>query len=106
MREIWDRLGIEWRQRFQKTVFPDGLAYTSEKGFGTVASSRFINILRSVDEGKSQMARPPGVNWNHFLDFIREVQNLAEFEGGVSWPRSFRSLDGRAGSVREESHVF
>ena len=61
MREIWDRLGIEWRQRFQKTVFPEGLGYTSDKGFGTVVSSSFINILCAPEEGKSPMARPPGV---------------------------------------------
>jgi len=27
LREIWGRLGIEWRIRFQNALFPEGLAY-------------------------------------------------------------------------------
>jgi hypothetical protein len=61
MREIWDRMGIEWRQRFQKTVFPDGLSYTSEKGFGTTTTSLYINALRAKEQEESQLARPRGV---------------------------------------------
>jgi len=78
MREIWDRLGIEWRQRFQKTVFPQGLGYTQDGGFGTATSSLFINDLCAEDEEKPLLARPRRVISNLFLGFIGEVQDLAE----------------------------
>ena len=61
MREIWDRLGIDRRQRFQKTVFSGGLDYTSDKGFGTVTSGPFINILQADKREESLMARPRGI---------------------------------------------
>jgi hypothetical protein len=58
MREIWSRLGIEARQQFQYAVFPEGLAYHSKTGLGTIVSSPFINVLRADEAELSQMARP------------------------------------------------
>jgi hypothetical protein len=52
---------IEWRQRFQKAVFPEGLGFTSEKGFGTATSSSFSNALWRREGGKSPMAPPRGI---------------------------------------------
>ena len=61
MREIWDRLDIEWRQRLQNILFPGGLAYDPKEGYRTYTSSLFINKLCAELEGKSPMARPRGI---------------------------------------------
>jgi hypothetical protein len=84
MLEIWDRLEIECRQRFQKTLFPQGLGYTQVEGFGTAASSLFINDLCAGDDEKSQMARPPGVRWNQIAQFLGELQNLNDLLLGAA----------------------
>lgn len=46
LREIWGRLGIEWRIRFQNALFPELLSYGMDEGFGTVVNSCFVNMLR------------------------------------------------------------
>ena len=49
-----------------------------DKGFGTIASSPFINELCAEDDETSQMARPRRVISNLFLHFIGEMRDLAE----------------------------
>ena len=59
--QIWDSLLIDDRQRFQRVLFPGGLAYSAEQGFGTAATSPVTNVLQQNPEGASTLARPPGV---------------------------------------------
>jgi hypothetical protein len=52
---------VEIRQRFQKLLFPEGLSYTKEKGYGTGVSSSLYELLGQIGTDMSDMAPPRGV---------------------------------------------
>ena len=58
---IWDSLLIDDRQRFQRVLFPDGLPYSEEQGFGTLVTSPVVNVLQRKSAGDDKVARPRGV---------------------------------------------
>ena len=76
MPEIWGRLGMESRLQFQNAVFPEGLTFTVENGFGTTASSPFLKVLRADEAEESPMARHPFTSWNSLAEFLRKLTDL------------------------------
>lgn len=55
---ILDKLDLDNRQRFQRVLFPSGLAYSMAEGFGTGASSPIINVIQQKQDVYSRLARP------------------------------------------------
>ncbi len=58
---ILDKLDLDNRQRFQRVLFPSGVAYSMAEGFGTHVTSSFINVLRQNPGADAPMARLRGV---------------------------------------------
>ena len=57
---IWFALSGENQVRFQRVLFPDGLAYSPETGFGTAANHWLFNSLQEIQVEKLQVAPPSG----------------------------------------------
>ena len=55
---LWIDANVEIRQRFQKLLFPEGLSYTKEGGFGTGVSSSVYELLGQIGSDVSQLAPP------------------------------------------------
>jgi len=51
---------LEQKQRFQRILFPEGLAFDGE-GFGTPATCLAFSYLREVSSRKSSLASRTGV---------------------------------------------
>ncbi len=59
-RRMWESASPEQRQRFQKALFPAGLTYSSQNGFGTAETPWFFQWLTAVQSRKSDEASPTG----------------------------------------------
>ena len=59
---LWVQMkDVNRRQRLQKALFPEGLEYGMESGFGTVVSSYPVRVLRGFSAESSKMAPPRGI---------------------------------------------
>jgi len=58
---LWIDASVEIRQRFQKLLFPEGLSYTKEDGFGTGVSSSVYELLGTFGTDVSALAPPRGI---------------------------------------------
>lgn len=47
--EFWNRAPIQIQKRVQNTIFPDGLQYDFEKGFGTVKVNESYQLIDKID---------------------------------------------------------
>jgi site-specific DNA recombinase len=57
---LWMDAGVESRLRLQRVVFPDGLTYSAEAGFGTPISSSFFNLSEEFGCMDSSLVSPMG----------------------------------------------
>src|SRR3989344_1161210 len=57
----WLNLAPTLRARFQKLVFPQGITYDRETGFGNVVLGRIFNLNYQHTLTKSPLVDPPGV---------------------------------------------
>ena len=54
----WFDLSSQLRPRFQKLVFPDGISYDKEKGFGTAKLGLIYKLNQQSDSSKSLVVDP------------------------------------------------
>jgi DNA invertase Pin-like site-specific DNA recombinase len=59
-RRLWTEGTLEQRQRLQKLLFPKGVTYSTESGFGTTETSLFFRWLALVQDKKDALASPTG----------------------------------------------
>lgn len=57
---LWTDSTIENRQRLQQVLFPDGLVYSKQDGFGTTPTSSAFNALADFHTSESNLASPMG----------------------------------------------
>lgn len=57
----WIDLPAQLRPRFQKLVFPEGIPYSREKGFGTAKLGYIYEEIAKSGGKKSQVVDPPGI---------------------------------------------
>ena len=69
---FWFDLKPELRPRFQQLVFPDGLPYTREKGFGTAKLGLIYEMYQASKGDKSQLVHHTGFGWNRVMAYIIE----------------------------------
>jgi hypothetical protein len=48
--EFWNRAPIQIQKRVQHTIFPDGLRYDFEKGFGTVKVNESYQLIKKIPD--------------------------------------------------------
>ena len=59
---LWVKMEeLDHRQRLQKALFPEGLAYDQKNGFGTAINSYPVDMLREFSADFSRMAPPRGI---------------------------------------------
>ncbi len=59
---LWYKMTqVDRRQRLQRALFPDGLVYHQEMGFGTAANTYPVEVLREFSADGSRMAPPRGI---------------------------------------------
>ncbi len=59
-RRVWIEGTLDQRQRLQKVLFPKGVSYSNQTGFGTTETSLFFRWLALVQEKKDGLASPTG----------------------------------------------
>jgi len=59
-RRMWVEGTLEQRQRLQKVLFPKGVTYSTQSGFGTAETSLFFRWLAVATEKKDALASPTG----------------------------------------------
>jgi hypothetical protein len=67
---FWFDLTPELRPRFQQLVFPDGLPYTREKGFGTAKLGLIYELLQDSKGDKSKLVHHTGFGWNRVMEHV------------------------------------
>ena len=60
-RRLWVEGDLEQRQRLQEVLFPEGVNYDSEAGFGTARTAIFFKWLEAIPAPKDRLASPTGV---------------------------------------------
>lgn len=56
----WAEFNLDQRQRFQNIIFPEGLEFDREKGFGTPVIAPIFSYFRDLGSEKSKMAPQVG----------------------------------------------
>jgi DNA-binding PucR family transcriptional regulator len=57
---LWADSTLENRQRLQQVLFPDGLMYSNDDGFGTAPSTSAFNALGDFQTSESNLVSPMG----------------------------------------------
>ena len=56
---FWTSFDVEFKQRFQKVLFPEGIAFNGEN-FETTSTVSIFNLLGEFPEANTRMATPAG----------------------------------------------
>ena len=68
----WRDEAVERKRRFQEFVFPTGIPYLRESGFGTTQMSLFYEIFSAADGSESRLVNLVGTNWNQIEKHLLE----------------------------------
>lgn len=93
----WTSLSTEHKRRFQRVIFPQGISYDSQNGFGTAKMSYVFETIRGFARSKSRGVTPTRSGWNRFdpegiawLELIEELKELNAIHGRRKSPKSPR----------------
>jgi site-specific DNA recombinase len=57
---LWTRASLDQRQRLQKVLFPTGVTYSEDEGFGTALTPSIFSMLQEFRLEDSSLASPTG----------------------------------------------
>jgi site-specific DNA recombinase len=57
---FWFDSNVEQKQKFQRMIFPEGISYSIEAGFGTGVTSVFFKQIEEISSEKSLLVSPMG----------------------------------------------
>ena len=60
-RRLWTEGNLDQRQRLQKVLFPKGVSYSNQSGFGTIETSLFFRWLALVQDKNDGFGVPDGI---------------------------------------------
>ena len=75
--EIWEGADLEKRILLQQTVFPRGVHFSSESGFGTPLDSLPVGIFGSYSGQESSMATLVEDHWNDLEAWISGINRAS-----------------------------
>ena len=75
-RRLWTEGTLDHRQRLQKVLFPKGVRYSNQSGFGTTETSLFFRWLAVAQEKRESLASPTGFESAHSLT-LKDLQVLS-----------------------------
>ena len=82
-------LGRQWldlatsHSRFQKMVFPNGISYTRNKGFGTADLGLIYEINRTCGTEKSLLVHFTLNHWNQIITELKQWQDLRQVNNSL-----------------------
>jgi len=74
----WFDLAPELRLRFQKFVFPIGIAYGQKEGFGTARMASIFEANQQFDGKKSTIVPYCVYTWNQIVNELNEWKEIQE----------------------------
>jgi len=72
----WLVLPISWQRRLQKLVFPEGIPYFRNQGFGTAKLGYIFELIRTFGGQKSFSVDQRGINWNQLMQESGKWSNI------------------------------
>ncbi len=72
---FWLEASLEQKQRFQRAIFPDGLAFDGKK-FETANTCLAFSHLREISSGQSSLASQSIPSWNQIIGWLNELETL------------------------------
>jgi site-specific DNA recombinase len=75
---LWLDSSVEQRQKLQRIVFPNGLRFSNEEGFGTPVTGPLFNSLETIRTDLSSLASQTVSTLNTLAHVIRESMPLYE----------------------------
>jgi hypothetical protein len=64
--------------RFQKMVFPEGISYTQNEGFGTTRLGLIYELNRTFGTRKSPLVDCSLVDWNQIVAELRQWEKIKQ----------------------------
>ena len=68
----WFELAGPVRLKFQKLLFPDGILYDRETGFGTARLGCIFSLYERWGGSNAHLVRLMDVSWNQIMDELQE----------------------------------
>ncbi|MFH2068277.1 MAG: recombinase family protein [Candidatus Omnitrophota bacterium] len=84
----WPQLLWRLRPRFHKLVFPEGIPYIKDFGYGTAKLGYIYTLNQHFDGQKSSLVHFLGLNWNQIVEELKEWQGLRTILSGGSTEES------------------
>jgi DNA invertase Pin-like site-specific DNA recombinase len=72
----WFDMSSELRRRFQKSIFPEGIAYHRGKGFGTTKLGLIYEISRESGGSKIRLVHLVRASWNQLLEELHMIAEI------------------------------
>ena len=72
----WSDFSPQLCSRFQKLVFPEGIPYHQNTGFGTTRLGLIYNLNQQFGDKKSHLVDCAGISWNHIITELKAWQKL------------------------------
>lgn len=70
----WRRQEPNLKRRFQQHVFPEGISFERDHGFGTAKPGLLYKLSRDKGELESYLVHPAGATWNQVLDELNALR--------------------------------
>lgn len=74
----WFNLSPQLRRRFQKLLFPDGIPYNKEKGFGTPRLGSIFQLNQLFCDSKSDAVPLVRTNWNTIVEELKKWDEIKQ----------------------------
>lgn len=68
----WLILPLSWQRRFQKLVFPEGIPYFRNQGFGTIKLGYIFELISTFGIQKSSTVHLSDATWNQIENVLQE----------------------------------
>jgi len=82
---VWAGAKVETKQRFQRLVFPQGIPYRRNKGFGTAPMGLLYTLSGHLQKGNFTSVDPSSLSWNQLAKELEEWRTL--FKEIIEKPR-------------------
>lgn len=83
--QFWRGLEPPMSSRFQKLIFPEGITYRQNVGFGTAKLAYIFELNQNFAAQKSALVDFVGFNWNRFKEELQTWQELIqEYKSSIS----------------------
>lgn len=80
----WRRLPMDKQPKFQRLVFPDGISYDRELGFGTARLGLIFELFRASSDNNSHVVDSVRLGWNSICTELNNWRDLR-----IAWTCSY-----------------